>query len=415
MRIVMISNFLPYPSFSGVRLRLASLLEWLTHSGHEISLLFLPGSRFEPKEIGQLDKLCKTVYVIDLRSFGLRFRHTIGLMGRRILSQFRLGRRYLRYRAFSQMQMGSSTILEPIDVGCSDSTLKKVARIIRGMPKKPDVTICQHLATSRLFELEELAGSLKILDTLDAIHKRMSMIEKGLRPQWACAAQEEANYLRRAEVIVAIQNEEAEIFRKLVPDRKVITVGQPFTAKRFSQKSCSTSCLLIGSVGIPNLEGLLWFQKFVWPLVLREIDSAQLLIAGAMSEYAFPEKSVQILGVVENLDEVYGQAAVVAVPILSGSGLKIKLVEALGKGRAVVATQHAALGVQDKEVFLSADEPILFARHIVTLLKDVELRRHFESKAFEFAKEHLQHEQVYSPLKILLQEYEESLAKRQPC
>ncbi|GEM_PF-5705802 len=405
----MIAHFLPYPPVSGGRLRIASLLDWLVDSGYEVSFLLLQSYPFPREEFRQLRKRCKEVYVVELRSMGQRLRQNLGSWARRFFSAFGWGRHYLWNRALLK-RMRTPRVL-PIDVFCSNSALKKVARIIQAMAEKPKAVFCEYLTTSRLLELPELFGSLKILDTLDAIHKRMAMIERGLDPWLACTPEEEAQYLRRADVVIAIQTEEARAFQKLVPDREVITVGQPFTIKRVPQKTDALSCLLVGSIHEANLEGLQWFQKCIWPLVLREISAARLLIAGSMGEYACAEKSVQMLGAVENLDEVYRESALVAVPILSGSGLKIKLVEALSQGKAVVATEHAALGIQQEGLFLLANDPAAFADHIVTLLKNPALRRQFESKALAFAKENFQREQVYSPLKAILRRYEESLTR----
>lgn len=404
----MIANFLPYPPLSGGRLRIASLLDWLVDSGHDVTFLFLPRHRFEREELEQLRKRCKEVCIVELRPMARRLQQNVGLWGRRFLSTFRAGRYYLRNRDFFKRE-GAPPLSSSVDTVYSDLILKKVSRIIQKMTEKPQVVFCEYLTTSRLLELPEFSGPLKILDTLDAVHTRMKMIERGLDPWLVCTPEEEAGSLRRADVVLAIQDEEAQVFRKLVPNLEVITIGQPFGVRPALQKSCPPPrCLLVGSIHAANIEGLQWFQKKVWPFVQREINSAELLIAGDMGRYAFHGDLVRILGVVENLDEVYGQVSVVAVPILSGSGLKIKLVEALSKGKAVVATQHAALGVRDRNVFLSTDDPLLFARHIVTLLKDPDLRRSFERKALTYAKEHLQREQVYSPLKTLLQKYVES-------
>lgn len=410
----MISNFLPYPPRGGDRLRVASLLDWLVRSGHEVSFLLIATGRFHASEIKELRKRSREIEVLDLRTSAVRIRHTWGGWGRRFLSQFERGRRYLRSRALLQKSRSVPT-LKPIDLLWSDAALKKFSQAIRRMPRKPEAVICEYLTLTRAFESSELSGSLKILDTLEVMHERMAMLEKGLDPWIACSAEEEARSLKRADVILALQEEDAKVFRRLVPDREVIAVGQPFSvfSAPFPKVSGSTkpgtfgngtgsSCLLVGTSHDVNLEGLRWFQKEVWPRILQEVSSAKLLIAGSLGEHALPQESIEILGEVDDLDRVYESASVVVVPVFSGGPLKMKFLEALSRGKAVVATRHAGRGIAKKEVFLREDDPILFAAHVVSLLKNPKLRRDFENKALAFARSDLGREKVYSSLDTLL-------------
>lgn len=409
MKILIVSSVLPYPPVTGSKLRVASLVDWLLEEGHEVSFLLPLRNRCRFGEIRELKRRCENVFVIELLPFWAWVEHSMAFAARWLLSQFQWGRDYLRNRALRLMRQGTSgDDLKPVDSVWSDQSLKQSARFTRKMTEPPQVTLCIYITTSRILELPELRGSFKIIDTIDAMHQRLEMVRRGLGPGIACSAEEEARFLRRADAVLAIQKEEEEIFRRLVPDRKVILIGQPFEfeaeAPPWKNSSSTPSCLIVGSTSDANLEGLAWFQQFVWPLVLKEIPPAKLWVAGSMSIYALPEKSVHRLGVVDDLDKVYRQAGVVAVPILSGTGLKMKFVEAIAKGKAVVATSEGARGLPPSNAFLLADSPTLFAEHLAKLLKSGELRQHFEAQALSYAQEHFDREKVFAPLKALLEE-----------
>jgi succinoglycan biosynthesis protein ExoO len=114
---------------------------------------------------------------------------------------------------------------------------------------------------------------------------------------------------------------------------------------------------------------------------------------------ALPE-GVSGLGVVDDLGPVYAQAGVVISPLRLGSGLKIKLVEAAGHGKAVVATTVTLQGVEEEmgEAVRVADEPEAFAAEVASLLNDPEARRALGERALAAARAHFCAPQVYQEL-----------------
>jgi GT2 family glycosyltransferase/glycosyltransferase involved in cell wall biosynthesis len=127
----------------------------------------------------------------------------------------------------------------------------------------------------------------------------------------------------------------------------------------------------------PNQEALDWFLDRVFPAVQAEEPSARLLIVGAEppSRESFRNrKGVELVGFVEDIREPLAQYAIFICPILSGSGVRVKLLEAFAAGIPVVSTRLGAEGLADTdgEICALADEPEEFARHVVDLLRDPE-------------------------------------------
>ena len=99
---------------------------------------------------------------------------------------------------------------------------------------------------------------------------------------------------------------------------------------------------------------------------------------------------MELLGVVESLEEAYTRAAVIVNPVLAGTGLKTKTVEALGHAKPLVTTSCGAEGIEDAAgtAFLMADDPAGMAAHINGLLEISGPRRGAGARrAFHFASE----------------------------
>lgn len=125
----------------------------------------------------------------------------------------------------------------------------------------------------------------------------------------------------------------------------------------------------------PNVEGVKWMIEEVWPLVRVQMPEARLVIAGRSMPLEFrsePSMGVEVVGEVESAAEFLDRPGIATVPILSGSGMRIKAVEAMAAGLPVVGTELgiAGLGLKDGTHALIANTPKDFARSIIDLLSD---------------------------------------------
>lgn len=117
---------------------------------------------------------------------------------------------------------------------------------------------------------------------------------------------------------------------------------------------------------LPNYSGVDWFVDKVWPRIFRGHPNARYLICGGgVSEFHKTKWSaipgVEVLGFVQDIDRVYEESLAVVVPIMSGAGTCIKVIEAALHGRKVFATSHALRGYgEDDRVALGqtcCDDP----------------------------------------------------------
>jgi GT2 family glycosyltransferase/glycosyltransferase involved in cell wall biosynthesis len=135
--------------------------------------------------------------------------------------------------------------------------------------------------------------------------------------------------------------------------------------------------LFLGSFRhIPNQVALDWFTREVLPLVLEKLPDARLLVAGSdpPPRHAFPDpaNAIDLLGFVDDIQPLFATCAVFICPIRSGSGVRVKLLEAFASGIPVVSTTLGAEGLarNDGEFCALADDPRGFADSVIRALED---------------------------------------------
>lgn len=131
----------------------------------------------------------------------------------------------------------------------------------------------------------------------------------------------------------------------------------------------------------PNINGLKWLVKEVWPVVTEKLPEASLHIAGrnpgSAIEAVCRGKNIKFIGETLSSALFLADKEVMVVPLFSGSGIRMKILEGMSLGKPIVATPAAAEGIifeKNRDLFISADASE-FAEHIIRLLLDGNLRK----------------------------------------
>ncbi len=161
----------------------------------------------------------------------------------------------------------------------------------------------------------------------------------------------------------------------------------------------------IGSLDwLPNREGLLWFIKWVWQSLHREFPSVTFSVAGRNAPQNFIERlrkhAIDYAGEVENAAGFMAGKAVMVVPLFSGSGMRVKIVEAMAMGRTVLTTSIGAEGldVSHNVHLLLADDPAAFLNNLKKLLHDPGECLRIGKNAEDFVKIRLDNKKIISGL-----------------
>ena len=130
--------------------------------------------------------------------------------------------------------------------------------------------------------------------------------------------------------------------------------------------------------------------KEIWPVIRSEYPTARWLVAGGVCESVRqPPPGVELRGRVASLDGLYADTHLVINPMRTGTGLKIKCLEALSYGKPLVTTAVGAAGMESGvgTAFLVGDDPAGVARHCLELLASLERRSDLAAGAIQFIKE----------------------------
>jgi glycosyltransferase involved in cell wall biosynthesis len=134
---------------------------------------------------------------------------------------------------------------------------------------------------------------------------------------------------------------------------------------------------MMGSRHGPNIDGMLWLIKDVWPRIRRAMPEAECLLAGPMRDDVRAEVStvegVRILGFVEDLRALLQRVSLSVAPIRFGTGTRIKILEAMAGGCPVVSTTKGKEGleIEVNRDLLVADDAADFATACLNLMRDV--------------------------------------------
>jgi glycosyltransferase involved in cell wall biosynthesis len=137
---------------------------------------------------------------------------------------------------------------------------------------------------------------------------------------------------------------------------------------------------------LPNLAALEWFSREVLPRVVDQRPEARLVVVGSEmpASHKLPSSAaLEFRGFVEDVREPLSRYAVFVCPVLSGSGVRVKLLEAFASGIPAVSTPLGAEGLarKDGDVCLLAGSPAEFARKILSVFSSPETGRELAARA----------------------------------
>jgi glycosyltransferase involved in cell wall biosynthesis len=186
--------------------------------------------------------------------------------------------------------------------------------------------------------------------------------------------------------------------------KRAIVVGMGFPTQAPLPESSEPIILFVGNATTPNLDGIRWFLDLVWPTVRASCPKARFRIVGraATGNEAGKEEAVDRVGPVADLVPEYRRAQLVIAPLVSGTaGVKVKVAEAMSYGRPMVTTSIGVDGGDprqlDRAAFV-ADDPGDFARGVIALLTDSNLRREKSAGAKEVFNSCFSYQSSYGEL-----------------
>lgn len=356
-------------------------------------------SRFEPDYLSSVDN----VALRNTIRLGHRFVATTHrLWLRAIKSRLSALRRRMSKGDESPTQSQSPWLLPPLDPSLVDWARKQIHAI------GPDLVVANYFNAADVFEPNAEYRKAILVHDVFALRSE-SYLEAGLPNDFDIThLQREAQAFSHADLCIAITPQEAAYIKSVAPESRTLVLPHMVEVKRPKrEKRPAKHCVFVGSHNLPNQQGLSWLLDEIWPRVLARTPDASLSLIGNL---VTPDKSqlprnVEAKGSVADLAHEYESAAVVLVPPRAGSGLKVKLIEALAHGVPVVATSCGAAGVGGaSETFLRIrDDAEEFAQAMCELMSAPDWQDRAEA-ALDFVSMHFSEQAVSKVLRDALSE-----------
>jgi len=416
--VVVFTHVVPFPPAAGNEIRILKLIAWLRDEGYQVILalavteLQLEVARGLCERVDDLVLIPRSAEVVGAvrpktllgdfrravawRTAALRDRLNSGHLGAVVVKWMDAARERLRH---------GPPVVQRARRFCSPRFIELAHRVCAEY--KPTVVIAEYIFFSECLAAAP-AGALKVIDTIDMFSlKQSGVVTHGVTDPLACTPAEERQQLLRADVIIAIQEREARLMAELVPERSVINVGIDFEVAALPHESFRVGgrVLVVGSDNPLNVHGLREFIARSWPRIREICPGATLRVVGKLAAATgVTGPGIEPVGWVEDLWQEYAAAEVVVNCTIAGTGLKIKTVEALCHGKALVAWPNGVDGLAcaDPPAFHVASDWEGFAAAVAALLRDPPARAGLEARAIAYARTSFERHLVYALLREVL-------------
>ncbi len=379
MKLLLLTPQLPYPPQQGTSLRNFHILRGLA-ADHEITLLsFLePGQTADPHQIAPLIVLCHHIETVPApaRSTGQRLRQLLTTrlpdMAHRLYSPAfadRL-RHLLAANQFDVVQIEGIELARYIDV-------------IRVASKDVKIVFDNHNAETELQRRNMQTDWRQPRRWPAAAYSWMQVGRLARFERWAC---------KNADWVTAVSETDQRYLQSPNLPISVIPNCIDITEYQTPMSSIPFDLVFSGKMDYrPNVDAVLWFADEVWPQILAARPSTTWAIVGQKPHPRLARlrgmPGITVTGWVEDVRPYLAGAALFIMPFRVGSGTRLKLIEAMAAGKAIVSTRMGAEGfpvVDGREIVL-ADGVEEMATAVLRLLDDLAERTCLGTAARQFA------------------------------
>lgn len=376
MNVLFICNKSPYPAKEGGPIAMNMFIEGLTENGQTIKVLAVNSEKYAidnseiPDEYRQKTNI-ETVF-IDLRiriSGALKcFFQNKSYHIQRFISQDFEDKitEILKKESFDIIQMESLFVTPYLDKIKQLSNAKIVLRSHNIEHKIWEDIAKQTINPFKKFYILHLAKTLK---------------------------KYELSSLSKFDGIISITNEDKKFFKSHCNDTPITDISFGVDLAKFEDPKTEIefpSLFHLGAMNwIPNLQGIDWFIKNVWPEIHNLYPNLKLYLAGNEMPndlLKINHSNICVQGFVDDPKEYISSKAIMIVPLFSSSGVRIKIIEGMAASKAIISTTKGAAGIkyEDEKNILIADTKEEFIQSIQRCVEDLAFTKGLGVNAKEF-------------------------------
>jgi glycosyltransferase involved in cell wall biosynthesis len=427
MRILFLTPQLPYPPHQGTTMRNYGLIKGLS-AHHQVSLLSFcePGQSPSSDLLDPLLALCRQVETVPAPPPRSLVRRALDTLIHRLPDM--------------ALRLTSPAFAERLTAWLARESFDVVH--VEGIEMTPylDLLLGGAQQVRAASETGRGRGPLVIFDDHNCeymLQKSYAQVDVRIPRRWAGALYSliqwqklrnyEASVCRRAHHVLAVSQTDAEALQQLVPDLDVTVIPNGIDTDQYETycldavpdpvMSRAPGLVFTGKMDFrPNVDAVRWFAEMIWPQVRDAVPEARFFAVG---QHPHPQlddlgvdPSLTLTGWVEDVRPYIAAATVYVAPLRMGSGTRLKLLEAMALGKAIVSTRLGAEGLtdvgpgpppgnarraapaeggvtDDRELVLVADDDAsAFANAVVALLGDPARRDRLGAAGKTFVKAH---------------------------
>lgn len=220
----------------------------------------------------------------------------------------------------------------------------------------------------------------------------------------------ELDMLKEYDYLVAVSEKDLQNFKQLGYANGAVASPIGINVSKYESKEVNVDQLSLGFIGsldwLPNSEGVDWFLENVWDRVNALFPDLVLEIAGRNQPARYSKitySNVHIIGEVESAIDFINSHPIMIVPLLSGSGMRVKILEGMALGRIIITTSLGLEGIhaEHKKHVLVADTPDDFIRCIQYCYDNKDLLSKMSKNAYKFVSEYFDYHKNAKDLKEL--------------
>ena len=362
MKILLLCNKSPFPPKEGGPMAMHAILTGLIDAGHQVKVLTFSTNKFPVSEVPDTLKKDLETIAINLKINPLKA--FFNLFSKKSLHAIRFIKKEMNQKLVEILSAESFDIIQLESVF--------MASYVDAIRKNSNAKIIL-----RAHNVESLIWNRMALQYKNPIKKQyIKLLGKRLKKY-------EMNVLNRVDGVVPISKVDMEYFVAFGCQTPMISIPFSINTEKFQDTTFGMpepiSFFHVGSMDwMPNQEGIRWFLEFIWQKIHQKNPHATFYLAGRnMPEWLkrLECSGVVIVGEVADAHEFMRSKTVFVVPLLSGSGIRIKIIEGMVCMRPVLTTSIGAEGIEytDEENIVIADTSDAFVEKAQKLIDNPSL------------------------------------------
>lgn len=394
-RILFLTPQLPYPPQQGTAIRNYNLIAQVARQ-HEVHVLSFVDPQSPAMDAGPLRDICASLNTLPTPQRSNLHRLRTVLLSPLPDLAYRLSSAAFQHKLATLLRETRPDVLQIEGLELAQYGLwagGKAATLLVF-----DAHNAEYLLQQRIFET-------------DARHPRRWLGALYSWLQWHKLRRYEALVCRQAGRVIACSPADADALSRLVPGLSPIIVPNGVDTQAYRPGVVAPAALsnqtlvFTGKMDFrPNVDAMLWFCSEVLPLIQVRCPEAHLYIVGKNPHPRLAplthQKGVTLTGYVADVRPYIAAAAIYVVPLLTGGGTRLKVLEAMAMGKAIVSTTLGCEGIPaaaGQEVIL-ADTAVDMAAQVLALLSNEAQRARLGRAARAFVERHFDWQTVTRPL-----------------